>query len=294
LEGRVVLVTGAGRGLGRAYAYALADRGARVAVNNRSAELGAEVVEEIARRGGEAVAVPADLEAAGAAQEIVDATIEAFGKLDILINNAGGSEVPAAPFAEITPADRDASLRNNFTTAWDVTAAAWPKLLDQGYGRVILTASPMSLYGLTGFAPYSAAKSALIGLCRVLAVEGAERGVTVNVLNPLANTRREPGEGAWAEWFESSFLPDHVAAGVAYLVDERNTATGEIFTIGGARIARVSIIESRGLVQEVDTFAPEAVEDRFDTVLDGGQPVQFRTIPEMLGYYGQLYGAPGA
>jgi len=292
LEGRVALVTGAGRGLGRAYAYALADRGAKVVVNNRSAAAGDEVVAEIGRRGAEATGAHGDLEDPATARAIVDTAIATYGKLDILINNAGGIDAPLAPFAEMTAADRDACLRQNFTSTWDVTAAAWPHLLDQGYGRVILTASPMSVYGGPGFAHYSAAKSALIGLCRVLVVEAGDKDVKVNVINPVANTRKEPQEGAWNAWFEEAFSVDYVADGVAWLVDERCTATGEIFTLGAARMAQVSITEQRGLIQEIPSFAPEAIGEQFDTVFDGGAPVQFRTITEYLGFYSQLYGAP--
>jgi NAD(P)-dependent dehydrogenase (short-subunit alcohol dehydrogenase family) len=292
LDGRVALVTGGGRGLGRAFAYTLAALGAQVAVNNRSTDRATAVVEELSRRGGRAVACPGDLESPGVAQGVVDAAIEAFGRLDILVNNAGGFELPQTSFAGTDPQQRDAIMRQNFTTAWDVTAAAWPHLVSAGYGRIVLFGSPIAIYGAPGFAHYAAAKGAVIGLARTLALEGAAHGITVNVINPLANTRMTPGEDDWSRWYESSFTVDHVAAVLAWLVDERFTATGQIFSVGGSRVARVYISETSGYVDEAPLTSAAAVAEHFDAVVDDGRPVEFSSLGEFLGYMGELYGAP--
>jgi NAD(P)-dependent dehydrogenase (short-subunit alcohol dehydrogenase family) len=294
LKDRVVLVTGAGRGLGRAFAFTFAEHGARVAVNGRSPEPTAAVVDEIKRRGGQAVAVPGDLVESGVPKQTVDAAHEHFGRLDIVVNNAGGAEVPLTPFVETDPKVRDALIRQNFTTAWDVSAAAWPHMIEAKYGRIIFFSSPITFYGAPGFAHYAAAKGALVGLARTMAVEGVEHGITVNLVNPLANTRETPREDDWSRWYESTFVVDHVAAGVAWLVDERCTATGEIFSIGGTRVARQYISETPGYDAGSALSGSKAVAENFDTVFDGGEPFQFSALREFLGYLGKRYGAPGS
>jgi NAD(P)-dependent dehydrogenase (short-subunit alcohol dehydrogenase family) len=294
LQNRVALVTGAGRGLGRAFAYTLAEHGARVAVNGRSPDPTAAVVEEIQRRGGEAFAVPGDLTASGAPKQIVDEAFEHFGRLDIVVNNAGGAEVPLTPFVETEPAVRDALMRQNFTTAWDVSAAAWPHMVQAKYGRFVFFSSPITFYGAPGFAHYAAAKGAVVGLTRTMAVEGAEHNITVNAVNPLANTRLTPREDEWSQWFESTFLVDHVASAVAWLVDERCTASGEIFSIGGSRVGRQYISETPGYEAGAPLGSSEPIAERFDTVFDGGEPFQFSALSQFLGYLSERYGAPGS
>ncbi len=293
LEGRVALVTGGGRGLGRAFAYSLAAHGAQVAVNNRSGERATAVVEEITGRGGRAVALPGDLEAPGVAQQVVDAALDAFGRLDIVVNNAGGFELEHTLFADTEPEQRDAIMRQNFTTAWDVTAAAWPHLVEAGYGRIVMFGSPIAIYGAPGFAHYAAAKGAVICLARTLALEGAANGITVNVINPLANTRLTPGEDDWSRWYESSFTPEHVAAVLSWLVDERFTGTGQIFSVGGSRVARVSITETTGFIEQSPLTSSAVLTDGFDAVVDDGDTMCFASLGEFLGYMGELYGGPG-
>jgi len=230
LEGRAALVTGAGRGLGRAYVLALAQHGAAVAVNSRSEESVAAVVSEITRRGGRAIGCAGDLEEQGVPEAVVDATLRAFGHLEVLVNNAGGDTAPSAPFAAIGRAERDAMMRKNFDTAWDVTAAAWAHLAAAGSGRIVLTSSTLAFYGQPGLAHYAAAKGAIVGLARTLAAEGREHGLTVNVLNPIANTGERK---VFVRWPGSSFPVEHVAAALAWMTSERCTVTGQILSIGG-------------------------------------------------------------
>lgn len=291
LEGRVALVTGAGRGLGRAYAYTLARNGAQVAVNSRAPESVALVVDEIERRGGRAIACAGDLEALGVPKGVVDATIEKFGRLDLVVNNAGGSEVPLTPFVATETAHRDRMMRQNFCTAWDVSAAAWPHMVAAGYGRIVMVSSPLAFYGETGFAHYAAAKAAVVGLARTLAVEGAEHGITVNVVNPIANTG---GADEYSRWPRSTFSVDHVATALTWLVDERCTATGLIFAIGGSRMGRVAISETPGYLGDAQLDDPEQVSDNFEAICDDGSRLEFFRMAELLSYLDRLYGEPEA
>jgi NAD(P)-dependent dehydrogenase (short-subunit alcohol dehydrogenase family) len=290
LDGRVALVTGAGRGLGRAYALALAARGARVAVNNRSAGAADDVVEEIRAAGGEAVACPGDLEDPEAPAAVVAAAVGAFGRLDVLVNNAGGAEVPLRPFGEDATAERDAMMRQNFTTAWDATAAAWPHLAAAGSGRVVLCGSPLALYGAPGYAPYAAAKGALIGLARTLAVEGAEHGVATNVLLPVANTRTSPPANDFDRWFAANLRVEPVAAAVAWLADERCTANGEVLSVAGPRIARIARTQTRGYLDDPAAFTTDSVGAHWDVVLDPSDPLEFGSLGEVIAYWSEVFG----
>jgi NAD(P)-dependent dehydrogenase (short-subunit alcohol dehydrogenase family) len=292
LEGRVALVTGAGRGLGRAYALSLARHGAVVAVNGRSDESVSAVVDEIVRAGGRAVGCAGDLERPGVPDEVVGTAIDEFGRLDIIVNNAGGAEVPFTPFATTAKSHRDGMMQQNFVTAWDVSAAAWPHLVAGGYGRVVLFASPLAFYGAPGAAHYAAAKGALIGLARTMAVEGAEHGITVNVVNPIANTR---DVDAFRRWRDGTFSVNHVATALAWLVHECCTITGEIFSIGGSRVARVSVSETVGYICATGLHDPEDIAANLDAVFDGSHMLEFLTMDELLQYLDQLYAdSPGS
>jgi NAD(P)-dependent dehydrogenase (short-subunit alcohol dehydrogenase family) len=294
LRGRVALVTGAGRGLGRAYARLLAARGARVVVNNRSASPAVDVVAQIRADGGEAVACVSDLGDGAAARRVVDSALEAFGRLDVLVNNAGGIEAPPLPFADIAPSDRDSVMRHNVATAWDVTAAAWPHLVAAGAGRIVLCGSPLALYGAPGFAHYAAAKGALIGLAQSLAVEGADHSVTANVLLPLANTRTDAEDSAYQRWFARHLTVDHVAAAVAWLADARCAATGEILAVAGPRVARVPLAQTPGYQDAADRFSPESIAAQWEQVQDDSRLLRFASLAELMAHWHTLYGPVGS
>lgn len=289
LEGRVALVTGAGRGLGRAYTAALAQHGAAVAVNSRSEASVAKVVDEITCQGGRAIACAGDLEVPGVPEGIVDATLEAFGHLEVLVNNAGGDGAQPAPFTAITRPDRDAMMRMNLDTAWDVTAAAWPHLAATGSGRLVLTSSSLAFYGQPGMAHYAAAKGAVVGLARTLAAEGRQHGLTVNVLNPIANTGERK---VFSRWAGSAFPVEHVAAALAWMAGERCTMTGQIVSIGGTRMGRVSVTENVGYVGETEFEHPDEVADHVDEILNGGSSLEFREMAEFIEFLDHTYGGP--
>jgi NAD(P)-dependent dehydrogenase (short-subunit alcohol dehydrogenase family) len=290
LEGRVALITGAGRGLGRAYAQVLAAHGAEVAVNNRSPESAHSAVAEIVAAGGNAVACAGDLESPGVPAQVVAETISAFGRLDIVVNNAGGAEADNEPFAATTTQAREAVMRQNFATAWDVSQAAWPHLVANGYGRIVLTASPIAVYGAPGFSHYAAAKGAIIGLSQTMSAEGAEHGITVNVLNPLAATSASGmPDNDFSRWYSATFGVDHVAAALAWLVDERCTVTGKIFSLGGRRVAEVAISESAGFLAPGPLADSAGLGDNFDAVFNGGEGQQFGALGEFMGFVSGLH-----
>jgi NAD(P)-dependent dehydrogenase (short-subunit alcohol dehydrogenase family) len=249
-DGRVALITGAGNGLGRAYALWFAARGARVVVNNRlhegvpsSAEA---VVDEIRAAGGEAVADhhAVDQEASGGA--MVEAAYAAFGRLDILVANAGGNV--KKPILETSLTEFRQNLETNFWGTVYPTLAALPRFFEASYGRIVLTTSAAGLFGQKLHVPYAAAKSALVGFARALAVEIGKQNVRVNLISPYART---PGSRhAIGERLEQTMSPAHVAPVVGWLAHESCDCTGIILSAGARRVRRVGLVEGRVLELE--------------------------------------------
>ncbi|MDX6739447.1 SDR family NAD(P)-dependent oxidoreductase [Actinocorallia sp. A-T 12471] len=258
--GRVAVVTGAGGGIGRAHALLLAARGARVVV----ADVGgaAEVVAEIEGAGGAAVAATASIATAEGGEAVVRAALDAFGRLDIVIHNAG--ILRDSSFAKMTEAEVADVMAVHLEGAFHVLRPAWPVMREQRYGRVLLTTSASGLFGTFGQANYAAAKAGLLGLMNVLAVEGARHGVLVNALSPTAATRMTEGLlGDLADRFD----PAHVAPVAAYLVSERCALTHHVLSAGGGRVARIFVGTTPGVYLGPDPATPEAVENALDGVL---------------------------
>lgn len=263
-DGRVAVVTGAGSGLGREYARLLASRGARVLVNNRAAETAGSsgpspaelVAAQIRQVGGAAVADNHSVESADAGQAIVDHALRAFGRLDILINNAGG--VCDKSFRNMTAETFEHVIGVHLLGAYYLASPAWSAMREQGYGRILNVTSAAGLLGNFGQSNYGAAKMGLVGLTKVLAVEGRKRNIHVNALAPMARTK-----------MTESLLdadvhldPGQVAPVACYLVHENCPATGEIFSAGGGRLARYFVGLTRGYYQhDLDI---ESVRDHFD------------------------------
>jgi NAD(P)-dependent dehydrogenase (short-subunit alcohol dehydrogenase family) len=259
-EGRVAIVTGAGRGLGRSYARLLAARGASVVVNDVGAALdgtGASeepaksVVEEILAAGGIAVADTHSVASAEGGEAIVAHALEAFGRVDIVVNNAGILRDKA--FHNMTGEMWDAVHGTHLRGAFNVTKPAYGRMRAQGHGRIVMTSSPAGTYGNFGQANYSAAKMGLIGFARTISVEGAKFDVKANVVSPNAATRMTEGlTGELGPFMQ----PEKVAPVVAYLCHPSCTLAGEVLSAGAGRIARVFVGESAGI------FAPTAtIED---------------------------------
>jgi NAD(P)-dependent dehydrogenase (short-subunit alcohol dehydrogenase family) len=301
-DGRAILVTGAGRGLGRAHALLLASRGARVVVGDNGAAMDGEdpssapaqaVAAEIHAAGGEAVACAADISTEAGAEAAVQASLDAFGRIDGILHNA--SSVPDNAGIERTSTrDLDLVMRVNAYAAHWMTRAAWPHMLRQGYGRILYMTSA-GIYGSEGNAPYAAAKAAVIGVMRCVALEGAPHNILVNVVAPAALTRmteRLPASD-YAAWFSDTMQPQKVSPGVAWLMSEGCPVHGEMFHMGGGRISRLRLAESRGVLVPGQTI--EDARDALPQVLAEGDffyPAKLTEraliVAEQLGYGGGM------
>ncbi len=250
-DGRSAIVTGAGQGLGRCHALTLAARGARVVVNDLGAAIdggGASpsaadrVVEEIQAAGGEAVASHHSVSDPDAAAAIVETARQAFGGVDILINNAG--ILRDKSFAKVALEDFRRVVDVHFLGSVYVTRAAFPAMQEQGYGRIVLTTSAAGLYGNFGQTNYGAAKMALIGLMNCLKLEGAKQNVLVNAISPVAATRMTAE--LLPEALRPQLAPELISAAVAYLCSEDCAASGDIIAAGAGYYAKVQMVEAKG------------------------------------------------
>lgn len=247
-DGRVAVVTGSGRGLGRAYALLLAERGASVVVNDVGASTdgtGADagpagsVAAEITAAGGAAMADTSDIATSVGAEAAIGVAVGAYGRVDIVINNAG--IVRWAGLPEADEANLAAHLRVHTVGSFNAVRAAWPRMVEQGYGRIVTTTST-GMLGLANNLSYSTAKAAVVGLTRSLAVAGADHGIKANLIAPAATTRMA-GRAAPA-----AMTPELVAPMAAYLAHEDCPVSGEIYVAGAGRFARLFIASTRGYV----------------------------------------------
>ncbi|MFV8162460.1 SDR family NAD(P)-dependent oxidoreductase [Mycobacterium sp. 134] len=281
-DDRVAVVTGAGRGLGREYALLLASRGAKVVVNDPGASLTGDgtdsgpaqaVVDEIVSAGGQAVAVTDSVATAEGGQAIIDAAVGRFGRVDILIHNAG--TVRRGSLKEMSYDDFEAVLDVHLRGAFHVVRPAFPLMCQAGYGRVVLTSSIGGLYGNHQVANYAAAKAGILGLCNVVALEGADEGVLCNAIVPGAVTRM-------AEGLDTSAYPpmgaDLVAPAVGWLAHESCSVTGEFFVAIAGRMARAVVAESPGVYQP--SWTVEEVGEQMDRIRDVSEPVIFPVVPD--------------
>jgi NAD(P)-dependent dehydrogenase (short-subunit alcohol dehydrogenase family) len=267
-EGKVAIITGAGGGLGREHALLLASRGAQIVVNDlggavdgtgSSAGPAQKVVEEIEALGGAAVADTNSVASPEGADAMVKSALDAFGRVDIVINNAG--ILRDKSFQNMTQDLWDAVIAVHLTGAFNVTRAAWPHLREQAYGRIVSTSSAAGIFGNFGQTNYGAAKMGIVGLTRVWAQEGAKYNIKANAIAPVARTRMtEDLLGPLVEKLD----PALVSPIVAYLVSEDCPVTGEIFSVGGGRVARVFIAEGPGYFKKDLTV--EDVRDNFETI----------------------------
>ncbi|MEV8635907.1 SDR family NAD(P)-dependent oxidoreductase [Streptosporangium sp. NPDC051023] len=285
-DGRVAVVTGAGHGLGRSHALALAARGARVVVNDLGGALdgtgassgpAAEVVELIRAGGGEAVASTENVATPEGAKAIVRSAIDAFGRLDVVVNNAG--ILRDRSFGKMTVEEFDQVLAVHVRGSFLVSHAAFPYLKEQGYGRIVNTSSPSGLFGNFGQANYSTAKMGLVGLTKTLGIEGARAGIRVNAIAPIAWTRMT--ESVLPAEFEAGFAPERVSALVAFLSHESCEVSGEVFTVGGGRVARVFVAEGPGWRQDDHTV--EDIRDNWDAIMAEQPYLTPTTLGEQAG-----------
>ncbi len=242
-DGRVAIVTGAGGGLGRTYALELASRGAAVVVNDLGGSVGGEggdhtaaqkVVDEIKAKGGEAVPSYDSVSSPEGGEAIVATAVDSFGKVDVVINNAG--ILRDKSFLKMEWADLDAVLDVHLRGAFYVSKPAFKVMKENGYGRFVFTASSSGIFGNFGQTNYGAAKSGLVGLSNVLAVEGAKSGILSNCICPIAASRMtEDLLGP----LSAKLAPEHVTPMTVYLSSEACTLTHEVFSAAGGRYARI-------------------------------------------------------
>ena len=284
---RVAIVTGAGVGLGREHAMLLAERGAKVVVNDTGAgvdgrgtdpSVAERVASEIRARGGQALASHDDIADPAAARRLVESAVSAFGRLDIRVNNAG--ILRDRSFAKLELVDFEAVVRVHLMGTVNVSHAAWPLLNQQKYGRIVVTTSVAGSNGNFGQTHYGAAKMAVLGFMNCLALEGRKNGVLVNAISPAATTRMtEP------------LLPPEVAAhlgtrlvapAVAWLCSEQCQATGQIILASAGGFSRMQFFETQGV--QFDPAQPVTIEmfdSAFAQIADLGT-----AVPSPLGHLG--------
>jgi NAD(P)-dependent dehydrogenase (short-subunit alcohol dehydrogenase family) len=270
-DGKVAIITGAGGGLGRQHALLLASRGARIVVNDLGGSVSGEggsdtpaqaVVKEIEALGGEAVADAHSVATPEGGEAIVKTAIDAFGQVDIVINNAG--ILRDKTFQNMTPDLLDPVIDVHLKGAFNVTRPAWIHMREQGYGRVVSTASGSGLFGNFGQSNYAAAKLGIVGLTRVLANEGRKNTIKANAIAPIAWTRMT--ENMMGD-MQEKLDPKYVSPLVAYLVSEECEPTGEVFSVAGGYVARVFIGVTQG-IYEGDKISPEVVRDNIAKIRD--------------------------
>jgi len=286
-DGKVAIITGAGGGLGRQHALLMASRGALIVVNDlggsvdgtgASTSAAQKVVDEIKAAGGEAVADTNSVATPEGGEAIVQSAIDAYGRVDIVINNAGILRDKA--FHNMEPDLLNPVLDVHLKGAFYVTKPAFVRMREQGYGRIVSTSSAAGIFGNFGQTNYGAAKMGLVGFTRVLAVEGARNNIKANAIAPLALTRMtENIMGGLADKLD----PGHVSPLVAFLAHETCPATGQVFSVGGGRVAQVFIGETKGFYSP--NLTPEDVETNWSTITDQTG----YAVPANLGEETQLF-----
>jgi NAD(P)-dependent dehydrogenase (short-subunit alcohol dehydrogenase family) len=286
---QVAVITGAGGGLGKQYALLLASRGARVVVNDTGGSVtgtgsnldaASAAVDEIRRQGGEAVADTSSVTSPQGGQAIIDTALSTWGRVDIVINNAG--IVCDAPFEDMTADRLEPLLDVHLRGAFYVTRPAWKVMREQRCGRIVNTCSAAGILGAERMSNYGAAKTGLIGLTRVLAAEGADHNIKVNAVAPIAYTRMlahsmdsagrpdDPSAQAIFDDLAAQFLqkldPALVAPVVAFLAHQDCPVSGEIYTVGAGHAARFFIGRTKGFYSPA--LSMEAVRDHFAEIRD--------------------------
>lgn len=292
-EGRVVIVTGAGNGIGRAHALALAEHGARVVVNDLGGSVNgvgtsgaaAETVAMIRSFGGTATASTDSVATVEGGASLVAHAISEFGRVDAIIHNAG--ILRDRSFAKMSDDDVTAVLDVHLGGAFNVLRPAWPHMIERGYGRIVLTTSSSGLLGNFGQSSYGAAKAGLVGLMNVLSLEGAKHGILVNALSPTAATRMTEGLlGELADRFD----PEHVAAVATYLASEQCDLNRHILTVGGGRVGRIFLGVTPGWYSGPEPATPddvlgaiEAITALDDFIVPEGGADEVALIQKVLG-----------
>jgi NAD(P)-dependent dehydrogenase (short-subunit alcohol dehydrogenase family) len=281
-DNRVAVITGGGRGLGRAYALLLASRGAKIVVNDPGVSMSGDatdegpaeaLVNEIKAAGGEAVASLDSVATPEGARAILQAGLDAFGRADILIHSAGN--VRRGLLTEISYEDFESVLSVHLRGAFHMVREAMPIMQQQEFGRIVLTGSINGLYGKANNASYSTCKAGFMGLSNTAAIEGKDHGIKSNVIIPAAVTRMSAGIDT------SKFPPmepEMVAPAVAWLCHEDCSISGEMLVAMGGRVARAFIAESEGVYHPSWTI--EQVAEEIDAIRAADKPLVFAPVPQ--------------
>ena len=273
-DGKVAIVTGAGNGLGKSHALLLASRGAKVVVNDlggsmhgggRSSAAADAVVAAIKEAGGEAVA---NYDSVEDGDRIVKTALDAFGRVDILINNAG--ILRDTSFQKMSEEDWNLILKVHVNGAYKCTAAVWNLMRDQGFGRILMTASAAGIYGNFGQANYALAKLGLVGFASTLALEGKKKNVHVNTIAPIAGSRLT--ETVLPPELIDALKPEYVSPLAAWLVHEDCKETGGLFEVGGGFMGKLRFERTQGKVFKLGRpITPDAVAKAWDQIVDFGK-----------------------
>jgi NAD(P)-dependent dehydrogenase (short-subunit alcohol dehydrogenase family) len=270
-DGRVAVITGAGGGLGRSHALELAKRGALIVVNDLGGSVDGQggshtaaqkVVDEIKAAGGEAVPNYDSVATPEGGKAIIQTALDAFGKVDIVINNAG--ILRDAAFKNMDAEKLEPVIDVHLKGAFYVTQAAWATMREQNYGRIVNTSSAAGIFGNFGQTNYGAAKAGLVGFTRVLAVEGAKNNIKANAIAPVAKSRMtEDLLGPLVD----KLAPEFVTPVVAWLAHEDCPVTGEVYSCGGGHVARIFTGVTPGFTK-TDELTVEDIRDNFEKIRD--------------------------
>ncbi len=281
-DDRVAIVTGAGGGVGRAHALELARRGARVVVNDLggsvdgtggNSEAAEKVVSEIREMGGTAIANGSSVTDDAGVQKMIDDTMSAFGRIDIIVANAG--ILRDKSFSKMTLEDFQIVLDVHLMGSVKPFKAAWEIMKEQNYGRLVVTTSSTGLYGNFGQANYGAAKLGLVGLMNTLKIEGAKYNIKVNTVCPIAATRMT--EGLMSQDALDALKPEYITPGVINLVKE-DAPTGMILSAGAGAFSMAEIVETKGaFVGGGETLTAEAVAAKWDEITDRSHQEHFES-----------------
>lgn len=284
-DGKVVVVTGAGAGLGRSHALEFARRGARVVVNDlgggvhgggKGSEAADNVVAEIQALGAQSVA---NYDSVENGDSIIETAIDNYGRVDIVVNNAG--ILRDTSFAKMTDQDWDLIYRVHCLGSYKVTKAAWPYMLEQSYGRIVNTTSAAGIYGNFGQANYSTAKLGLFGLTQTLALEGAKKNIKVNCIGPVAGSRLT--ETVLPPEVVAALKPELVTPLVVKLCSEEIDESGSLFEVGAGWVAKLAWERTKGVTFDPkESLSAETVDENWERIIDFTDPEHPRTMADSM------------
>lgn len=290
LDGQVAIVTGAGQGLGRTHALALAERGAKIVVNDlggalngtgESLQAAEAVVAEIIAGGGEAVSNSANVVNFEEVEAMVEQAVAAWGRVDILINNAG--ILRDKSFLKMSPEDFRQVIDVHLMGSFNCSRAVWPVMREQKYGRIVFTSSSSGLFGYFGQSNYGAAKMAVVGLMNVLHIEGAKYNIHVNALSPTATTRMT--EDIFPEAVLDLFAPELVSQGIVFLSGP-DAPSRKILLGGAGNFAVAKLFATEGVNFAPEELTAEAIADDWEKIDNPQVQIEYKAGGELFKYFG--------